>query len=371
MKILHIAESTQGGVGTYLGEILRDQARQLGAGNVRALVPDRHAAYVSADRRLVTTWHRTGRSMAGTMTLAAAIRLEVRAFQPTIVHAHSSVAGALVRLMYGWRKPPFRIVYCPHGWAFDRTTATTTNRLVESIERSLAPAADRIIVISEHERQAALRIGIKPERLALIVNGIADQPPGPPARWDDDRLKVLFVGRLDAQKGFDTLLDAVEPLNDRVSLRVVGQAVAGPPPQRRGKREQVEYLGWRSLSEISTEIAAADVVAVPSRHEGFGLVAVEAMRGGRAVIASAVGGLREIVVDGQTGRLIPPDNPAALMRALVGSSKASWHAMGLAGRERFVAMFTAERMNHELLALYGELDGGFERAASVGVAAHA
>ena len=371
MKILHVAESAQGGVGTYLSEILQEQSQQLGMNNVRALIPDRHAAHVSVDRRLIATWRRPGRSPASIVMLAAALRREIAAFQPTVVHAHSSVAGVVVRQMYGWRKRPFSIVYCPHGWAFDRSNATLSNGLVAVIERNLASAADRIVVISEHERQAALRIGIKPERLALVLNGIADQPPAPPARWEDDRLKVLFIGRLDAQKGFDTLLDAVEPLKDRVSLRVIGKAVAGPAPRLRGHRDQVEYLGWRSLPEISMEIAAADVVAMPSRHEGFGLVAIEAMRGGRAVVASAVGGLREIVVDGETGFLISPDNPEALMRALIARDKAGWHAMGRAGRERFAAMFTGERMNRELLALYRTLDTGHEQAAPVGMAAHA
>jgi glycosyltransferase involved in cell wall biosynthesis len=356
MRILHLAESAQGGVGTYLAEILPDQARRYGSDAVRALVPAQHVAHLSGvDRQLLVPWRRTARSASGVASLALAIRRAIERFRPDVVHAHSSVAGAVLRLLHGWKRPPFRIVYCPHGWAFDRRSSPLKRRLIERIERSLASAADRIVVISEHEREEGLRIGIDAARLALVLNGIADIPSARPARWESERVKALFVGRLDEQKGFDTLLDAVAPLADRVSLRVIGKAVAGPATAPRAFHAEVDYLGWRSLAEVATEIAAADVVVVPSRWEGFGLVALEAMRGRCAVVASAVGGLREIVVEGETGHLVAPDNPERLMQVLAGHDQAEWRAMGEAGRRRYEALFTAERMNDGLDRLYREL----------------
>ena len=357
MRILHIAESAQGGVGTYLTEILCDQARRYGGDRVRALVPAQHAAHLSGvDRRLLIPWRRRHRSVRGMVSLARAISHAVAQVQPTIVHAHSSFAGAVLRLMYRpWRRPPFRIVYCPHGWAFDRRSSAWKRRLVEGVERVLAPAADRIVLISAHEQREGARIGIDPAAMTLVLNGITDLHSERPARWQDDRVRVLFVGRLDTQKGFDTLLDAVEPIQDQVAVRVIGKAVAGPATSPRTRSPRIEYLGWRSLSEVATEIAAADVVVVPSRWEGFGLVALEAMCGGCAVVASDVGGLREIVVDGETGYLVPPDRPERLMQALARHDRATWQAMGRAGRARYEAMFTAQRMNAELAALYADL----------------
>ena len=373
MRILHVAESAQGGVGTYLAEILPDQARRYGSDNVRALVPVQHAAHVSGvDRRLLVTWRRQERSLLGVARLAMAIRRAVADFRPTVVHAHSSIAGGVLRLLYGWTRRPFEIVYCPHGWAFDRDSLALKKRLIERIERNLAPQADRIAVISAHEYREGVRIGIDPARLVLVLNGITDLPPARPARWEDSRIKVLFVGRLDTQKGFDTLLDAIEPMQDRMSLRVIGKAVAGPATAPRPRRPEVEHLGWRSLAEVATEIAAADVVVIPSRWEGFGLVALEAMRGGCAVVASAVGGLPEIVVEGVTGHLVPPDNPERLMRVLGLHDRATWCAMGLAGRARYEAMFTARRMNDELAALYQALVPPLpDRRADAGMAVHA
>ncbi len=373
MRILHVAETAQGGVGTYLAEILPDQARRYGGHNVRALVPTQHAGHLGGvDRRLLATWNRRDRSPLGVGRLAAAIRREVAAFMPTMIHVHSSVAGGVVRLMYGWKRPSFRIVYCPHGWAFDRSSSGLKRRLLETIERSLAPAADRVVAISQHERDEALRIGIAPDRLALVLNGIADLPPARPARWDEDRIRLLFVGRMDEQKGFDTLLDAVEPLRDRVVLRVIGKAVAGPTTAPRRRSEQIDYLGWRSLAEVATEIAAADVVVIPSRWEGFGLVALEAMRGCCAVIASDVGGLHEIVVDGVTGYLIPADRPERLMRKLTLHDRATWQTMGRAGRARYEEIFTARRMNDELATLYDALvRSPHDNSIGVGEPAHA
>ncbi|MDB5701919.1 MAG: glycosyltransferase family 1 protein [Sphingomonadales bacterium] len=361
MKILHIAESAKGGVGTYLSEILPFQQEMLGNDGVRIIVPDNHASHLSGvDRHMIHSWRRRDRSIGALLRLAFAVRTEVRRFRPSIIHVHSSFAGAVVRLMYGWRKMPFVILYCPHGWGFERRTSALKNRVAAMIERTLADWCERIIVISEHERQAGLAIGIPEQKLVLILNGIADIAPARPSRWDDSRLKVLFVGRLDYQKGFDTLLDAIEPFAREIAVRVVGKAIAGPASARRG-RSQVEYLGWRSLFEVASEIAAADVVAVPSRWEGFGLVALEAMRGGCAVVASNVGGLREIVVDGETGRLVPPDYPERLGHALSSGTREQWKAMGRAGRKRYLAHFTAVRLNRQLAQLYAEYD----RTASV------
>lgn len=355
-RILHLAESAQGGVGTYLTEILPDQIERFGEHNVRALVPAMHAGHLSGvDRRQLSTWRRGGRGPMALMRFAAAVRRDIAAFRPTIVHAHSSVAGGVLRLMPRRGLPPFAIVYCPHGWAFDRSGSALRTRLIERIERDLAPYADRIVAISEHERREALRIGIAEDRIALVLNGIADIAPVRAARWDDARLKLLFIGRMDEQKGFDTLLDAVEPLHQRVAVRAIGRAVADVTSTAAPRRTHVERLGWRSLSEIATEIAAADVVVMPSRWEGFGLVALEAMRGGCAVVASAVGGLREIVIDGVTGFLVPPDSPERLMRVLAEPSLDRWKAMGAAGRERFAALYTAERMNAQLERLYEDL----------------
>ncbi|MEJ8630105.1 glycosyltransferase [Sphingomonas sp. I4] len=203
MKILHIAESAQGGVGTYLTEILSDQARRFGEANVRALVPAQHAAHLSGvDRRLLVTWQRREavrvqypEAGGGDPAADRAVRADGR---PCPFQRRGRRPAADVRM---GKHPPFRIVYCPHGWAFDRSSSGMKRRLIERIERDLAPRADRIVLISEHELREGLRIGIAAERMTLVLNGIADLHSDRPARWVDERVRVLFVGRLDTQRG--------------------------------------------------------------------------------------------------------------------------------------------------------------------------
>ncbi len=110
--------------------------------------------------------------------------------------------------------------------------------------------------------------------------------------------------------------------------------------------------GWLSPSEIEAFYQSADIVVVPSRWEGFGLIAVEAMRAGLPVIASRVGGLPEIVEDGVTGLLIPPEDTAALVNALRDLSYERLSAMGRAGRERFQRHFTLDRVHRQITELY-------------------
>jgi glycosyltransferase involved in cell wall biosynthesis len=164
-------------------------------------------------------------------------------------------------------------------------------------------------------------------------------------------LKVLFVGRLDRQKGVDVLIEAVQPLEKRVSTRVVGESVLAGGLLRRNS-EGVEFLGWLDRTAVASQMAACDVVVVPSRWEGFGLVAIEAMRMGKPVVASAVGGLPEIIVDGLTGKLVPPEDSAALTEVLQQLDPAACARMGAAGRERFLELYSIDRTHARLKRLY-------------------
>jgi glycosyltransferase involved in cell wall biosynthesis len=114
--------------------------------------------------------------------------------------------------------------------------------------------------------------------------------------------------------------------------------------------------GWLPPAEIEAFYRSADVVVVPSRWEGFGLIAVEAMRAELPVIASRVGGLPEIVVDGETGVLIPPADKGALVRALRDLSDEKLAAMGRAGRQRFLRYFTLDRVHRQIAELYASAE---------------
>ena len=119
--------------------------------------------------------------------------------------------------------------------------------------------------------------------------------------------------------------------------------------------DNVRILGWQSRAAVFDLYRQADLLLVPSRWEGFGLVAAEAMQAGCAVFASRVGGLQDIVVDGQTGRLFQPDDVAGIVALIRATSDAELAAYGKAGHDRYLARYTTERMSGKITALYQAL----------------
>jgi len=352
MRILHIAESVKGGCGTYLNQIVPCQLADPETAELRVIVPEAHRTQMDAiPEDILRCFASHGRSIGAMMALSQTIRAEVRDFRPDVIHLHSSFAGLVGRIILRTIPTRPRIIYCAHGWGFDIQGSAVKQKVAATVERILAPFADTIVAISDYERQRGIDIGIAPHRIVTVANGVADLgPPSPPAVGNPRR--ILFIGRLDKQKGFDTLIEAVRPLDGKVALGVVGASVVGDQSPIADRPDNVTPLGWMNEAQIQRELASAMLVAVPSRWEGFGLVALEAMRAGRAVIASKVGGLPEVVEDGVTGLLIPPDDPVALRSALIELSDDALIAMGAAGRARFLDGFTIGRTVAELKALY-------------------
>lgn len=356
MKILHVAESVQGGCGTYLNEMLPLQSASLGSAQVRCIAPRQHLAQLHRlEPGQLLPFERPGRAQ-GLPGLARAVWQAVRDWQPDLVHAHSTFAGAVVRGLSLLRPMP-PVVYCPHGWVFDVELPAAARGLTKLAERWMSHRCARIVAISEHELQQGLEAGIRARRMALVRNGVSPLLTDEVAPWPDDRLRLLFVGRLDRQKGADILLQAVAPLQAQVCVRIVGERVHAGTGARLPQMAHVGYTGWLSQQQVAAQINACDAVVMPSRWEGFGLVAVEAMRAGKPVLASAVGGLREIVVDGLTGHLFPPDDAPALGSLLAGLDRPRLQRMGADGLDRFLAHYTSGRTHDGLLQLYASVLG--------------
>jgi glycosyltransferase involved in cell wall biosynthesis len=169
-------------------------------------------------------------------------------------------------------------------------------------------------------------------------------------------IKALFVGRLDRQKGIDILLDIFSEISDKsILLYVAGEPVLHDvqcvPPKN------VVMLGWIGHTDIDSYYRAADVVVIPSRWEGFGLVALEAMRNGIPVIASDAGALPEIVVDGVTGWLYHSGDPGQLLGILRSISIAELKIRGIEGRRRYMEKYRSEVMNRKIVDNYERLQG--------------
>lgn len=194
----------------------------------------------------------------------------------------------------------------------------------------------------------------KSARSHVVYNGVAGPAAAEPTTYDGKRpLRVLLLGRVNRIKGQEVLLEAIAAmpaeLHSRVEVRLVGGAFESPERERAlaelvasmGLAAQVSVLPF--VPDPSVHYRWADIVAVPSRRpESLGRVAIEAMAYGRPPLVSAIGGLVEVVSDGETGWHVPPGDPAALgekLREII-LRPDSWRGFAAAGRTRYEAIFS-------------------------------
>lgn len=227
------------------------------------------------------------------------------------------------------------------------------------IDARCARLADRVIAVSEATKRVMIDIeGVPEERISVVHNGIeriSEPPPDLVARVRqdlglNDETVMLMVARLHEEKGHLVLFDALARIMPIVGPLTVLLAGEGPyrdrfecEVRRRGLKSIVRFLGRRS--DVPVLIALSSVVVLPALAESFGFALLEAMSLGRPVIGSRTGGIPEVVVDGQTGVLVPRGDAAALAAALTNVLKdRQWaEALGEEGRRR-AALFSVAPM---------------------------
>lgn len=354
LKILHIAQILQGGTAAHICELLALQGREWGNESIYVLAPQDQVSFLEdLEDVSVLTFPSSRRDFGSLWGFAKAARRALVSINPDIIHLHGSYAGLVGRLVarFGrYRRTP--IVYCSHGWSFNMRVSPRSQAVYGSIERLLASRTDAILCISRYEHDSAVAHGLPRERLVTIHNGIAVTPSTGNWRRNEGSagLPLLFAGRDCRQKGFDVLLEAMGRLGD-ADVHVVA---VGPEP-RPSDPETVTAVGWRRRRDLKPFYEACLAVVVPSRWEGFGLVALEAMRNGRAVIASDVDGLCDLVVPGVTGILVSPNDSEAWSRTLSSLDSEMLREMGRRGRARFLELFTSQTMHEKILQIYRQL----------------
>lgn len=356
MKILHCAETARGGIATYLDELLPIQLESPEVSSVICIVPDCHAGDIESVREgVIRPFASTASRVLNTLLLVIAVVRAVWWFKPDVVHVHSTFAGVSLRPVLLFFRG-VKVVYCPHGWSFDRSASPFSNFICRTLERLLSTFCSAIVCISRHEFDIAIRAGIDSSRLRLVYNGIGDSQftadGNARSLWPSSASKrLLFVGRFDRQKGVDVLCDALRTLGNEFHAVLVGDSVVSGSVDF-DFPDNVTLPGWLPRTELQCLYGLAHVLVIPSRWEGFGMIAIEAMRAGCPVIASQVGGLVEIVDDGVTGTLVPPDDAAALAAAISALDDDAMRSFGQAGRERFLRLFEAKRMSSGILDVY-------------------
>jgi glycosyltransferase involved in cell wall biosynthesis len=357
-SVLHIAETLRGGIASYFDEILSSQVQTLGHDKVHILVPSSQVNEIRYVPGLgVHVFECSHYRFGNIWKLILAIRLYLRSNTINIVHAHSSFAGIAARVaLRGLRRCP-RLVYCAHGWAFDRESSNGVKSLFGRIELILSHWADAIICISNHDLHSALTVGISKSRLIVLPNAIsASFHLSGNVNWPNVQHRFLFVGRFDRQKGVDIFIEAMRELGGDTFAYLVGSSVVNEECIKT-LPANLAVTGWLARDVVQQYIASAHVIVIPSRWEGFGLTALEAMRASKPVIASNVGGLVELVIEGKTGFLVEPNSVADLvskMRKCIDGS-VDLAQFGLEAHEHFLQHYTADRLNLELFAVYSDV----------------
>ena len=297
-------------------------------------------------RRAINPW----RDLAGLLELVRLMRRE----RPDILHASSSKAGVLGRVAATLARVPIR-VFTVHGWAF-AANAGAVSRAYRWADRLTRPLTTVTICVSETERAAGLAARTCDEDKTVVIPNAVDVRVAPRANPVRPTPRILAVGRLKAPKDFLTLIRSLRAVRAPFEAMIVGD---GPDRvqledeiRARGLSEQVRLAGERS--DVPELLAASDVFVLPSRSEGMPVSVLEAMAAGLPVVASRVGGLAEQVVDGETGLLVQPGDPAELAAALerVLTDPSMRLRLGATGRARAEQAFDVDRFRRAHLELY-------------------
>lgn len=361
MKVLHVAETMRGGVASYINDLLITNIESKEKYEMMVLSRADHISDLSSNdffnlKNISFFSFRNSRSriLSSMFMLFTCVYLTFK-IKPDIVHLHSTFAGFFLRLPLRFLFPTLNIVYCPHGWGFEREKGVVINKCVLFVEFVLSFFSDYIVCISKHEYLSALSRKFSSEKLVLIRNGISSEMLETGALneifWPSGKIRVLFVGRFDYQKGIDVFFKAMK-LSPNAFAYVIGDSVLGDTSQPFDIPDNCKLLGWLHRSSIHKYYSSADVLVMPSRWEGFGLTAVEAMRSSLAVIATNVGGLPEIVIDGKTGFLVAPNDCKSIASLLNNNNQSIFTKLGIEGRAIFEKNFSMTRVFKELDLIY-------------------
>lgn len=369
LSVLHVAQSSEYGLGRYLSELLSAERgagwRVAMAGSAASSLRPRAAALG------VSWWAWEARRGPGPSALAEAGRLRqvIARVDPDVVHLHCSKAGLVGRTMVRGRRPT---LFQPHGWSFVASTGMTAEA-ARRWEKMAARWAHSVVCCSRAEREEGIRAGVR-ARWRVVPNAVDLSRFPEPARGDRAAARhrldlpagplAVCVGRLSDQKGQDRLL-SVWP---RIAAAVPGAALVlvGDGPDRVALAQRapagVRFVGWQG--DVRSWLTAADVVVQPSRFEGMSIAVLEALACGRAVVATDVHGMSEAITEGslpRAGAVVPEDDDAALADAVVARLRSSQmvEAEGQAGRRRVAA-------DHDLRHWAAELLDATERVAGLG-----
>jgi glycosyltransferase involved in cell wall biosynthesis len=319
-----------------------------------------------------------GREISPLRDLVATIRLArlIRRERPHILHTHTAKAGTVGRvaaLLAGSRRPPI-VVHTFHGHVLRGYFGPLRSLFFRLLERRLASISTALVAVSPQVRDDLVALGVAPrDRFVVIRLGIElDQRVAPEQNGrvesrrylgiPAERFAVGWIGRMTAVKRTDDVLVAFRRLRDSgvdACLCMVGDGPDRPQLERRahelGLMRDTLFLGYQE--DVAPYYAAFDALVLPSGNEGTPVSAIEALAAGRPVVATRVGGVPDVVRDGEDGFLVEAGATDDLAERLerLARDPALRDRMGEAGRERVLPRYAVDRLVDDVDRLYRSL----------------
>lgn len=320
----------------------------------------------SVKKCVVTDMRQTFNPMA-VVKIIRQVRKAIKEYQPDIVYCHSSFAGVFGRIAALGTK--CKVVYNPHGWAFNRQKKSDV--IFEVIERLLAKCTDRIVCISEVEKQSAIKHRITSEdKLMLIPNGIdidAVRSAVPIERKklgiNEDTFVVGMIGRLSTQKAPDVFIRAAKLIHDQIpnsAFIIVGDGDEREAVESYAKENHLNLVitGW--TDEPYRYLKDFDVAMLLSRWEGFGLAVVEYMAEEKNIVATRIDAIPTLIDDKQDGLLVNVDDPkdAAEKVLWLHSHPEEAATMRSKALRKVHEKYDIQRVINQHIAMFKQLSGG-------------
>lgn len=362
-----------------------------GIGRMTGYVVDQFAITPGAPETIVLDTRGTGSVLwspfylAGTLARLSWLLARRRA---SVVHINVSEKGSFLR------KAAVQAVAglfsCPtvvhlHGASF--VEYFESGAFPRAISRWVFDRCGRAVVLGDNWRDYLVQsVGTDPHKVRVLYNAVPDigaalpprNPPPPGAE-----LSLLVLANLSERKGIGTLLRACQQLKERGLRFHVTIGGGGDVEGYRamaaslGVAEECRFLGWVSREDAHAHITSHDILLLPSTHEGLPMVILEALSAQLPVITTPVGSIPEVLTDGETARIIPVNDPAALADAIAGLSADPelYRTLARQGRRLFLKQFVIDAYGKSLQAVYqeldrpgAELDGGLDPLTETGSA---
>ena len=283
------------------------------------------------------------------------LRHHLRQNPPDVMHAHSAIAGVVARLAGKWAGVP--VVYTVHGFGFKPQAPTLIRWNAWLAEAMLAAWTTRMVCVSHHEKQLAMRLPIDPDRVSVIANAIEDVTWQ--SRQDTSEPAIVMVARMAAPKRHELLLQALQQMTKnhlRPNVTLLGDGPQRQQHEALAKAMDLPHVRFAGdVHNVAEQLAQHAVFVLLSDHEGLPISLMEAMRAGMAIVASRLPGIEELVVDEDSALLVDnePSAVAAALQRLLQDAPLRLR-LAQAARARYEARHQPAAMGKRVLEVYEE-----------------